>query len=828
MKTYTWSGGEVRPGIRLVPDEHLGQVVFLGEEGRGRRYEKIAFGKRNPAEVVNGRVLEAHPMKITLPAKDQKPEKSFWVLEKSEAADGDAVLVRIYTLTSYMRGASGRYEVVSGQPETLIAGHGAFGDAGRIGTWADGLVVIKPGDVLRIFPSRGDHSYALWLDDNVVLVTATWQEYENLQAVAKAETTQQTLKIAFGKMPAFTYTGSGVVQPGLKVSKGTTGLVVALGEEGRGRKLVEIPILGEPPMKACPERGKDSKWYSIVPPHESEKKCEQCGIIREMSGQGYEARFIHPDEGQVYVLDPLTETALTDLGQDIFGLVQSEKSEPNAYLVRVAPVRQVHRQYMRCGMFRGNPIRVAAGMFAGGDAGYAGSVDDTLWVLKPGDAVVIESTENLRVIENKNGKIIAPTWKEWEIADGKVNSEAYVAKGKAPWGHVPAEWLGRVVHVIDAVKEYGSRSGAYYDTRLLDYEGELISIDPFVVNLGWDGSDFHGVTIPSGVWVKLNPDKRARQPEGSELSKRKEAKTEAEKIKAEAKALHEQKFFQCFAEGLRERIAKVADGKEDREGSYLLDLSLATTEEIQRWNGWAKGVMSEANEASASAKEIYAQRERGEVLVEFGGHFRRMGASGNCDYWVVKPDGSLHNPDEVEYRKRYTSEGEKHWAVVRAEELALEWFGGNSCHVAKLPVSDLTVEQAETVRRIETENIGVLEGAFGLNAEKNKYFSSVVTAIRGAVRCPACNSELPADLRYVDLATIGIPLQCCGGRKGGEERIQQLLNRKHPEFNRQHAGREAAVVLARPLSDGRIVEVLAYQKFGGWNLDILLRKATKE
>ncbi len=80
MKAYTWQSGRIGKGIVVANDEKLGQVIFLGEAGRGRRYEKVALGRRNSAEVVDGRIIEAHPVKITLPAKDGKPEKVFYVL----------------------------------------------------------------------------------------------------------------------------------------------------------------------------------------------------------------------------------------------------------------------------------------------------------------------------------------------------------------------------------------------------------------------------------------------------------------------------------------------------------------------------------------------------------------------------------------------------------------------------------------------------------------------------------------------------------------------------------------------------------------------------
>jgi hypothetical protein len=78
MKVFSWNAGRVTAGVEVRADERLGQIVFLGEEGRGRRYEKVALAKRNPAEVIGGRVLEARVQKITLPATGGKPEKSFF------------------------------------------------------------------------------------------------------------------------------------------------------------------------------------------------------------------------------------------------------------------------------------------------------------------------------------------------------------------------------------------------------------------------------------------------------------------------------------------------------------------------------------------------------------------------------------------------------------------------------------------------------------------------------------------------------------------------------------------------------------------------------
>ena len=106
------------------------------------------------------------------------------------------------------------------------------------------------------------------------------------------------------------------------------------------------------------------------------------------------------------------------------------------------------------------------------------------------------------------------------------------------------------------------------------------------------------------------------------------------------------------------------------------------------------------------AEELLANAERGEVLINFGGHFRHMGDNDQCDVWVIGPGQEVES--EVSYRKRYTSEGDKHWPIVRPDELALRWTRsqgggqfGETWEVVKLPVNRLTEAQREGARRVE-------------------------------------------------------------------------------------------------------------------------------
>lgn len=665
MKTYTWQRGVISEGIALKNDERLGQVIFLGEEGRGRRYEKVALGRRNPAKVISGRVHEAQPEKIVLPVKNEKTEKVFFVLEKPTTGT-DNVLVRINTETSYVRGAHGHVVTVAGNPETITGGYGAYGDAGRIGTWTDSLVIVRTGDVLRVYPSRGS-SNALWLE-NGKPVTAPWQDYENLQAVATAETrlaeadTSEALKPVFGQMPAFTYVGKGEIRSGLQVSTGTTGPVIALGERGRGRKLTEVPIVG----------------------------CETSGRLES--------------------------AAVVQLTDTIYGLTVSDQTD-DGILVRVTAKSSVHREYWRTKILRGEPTKLAEGMFAGGHAGYAGSVDDTLWVLGTGDAVVVEGSKKFRVIENENGNAVATKWDEWEIADAAKDPKSYAEGGKTPWGYVPTDWIGKVVSIQEIREE--NINGDVVMSMLDVATGELVSTNPMVLNLGWDGRDRVEQTFIAGTWVKLEMDMEVHQLEGEALTEREALKAQAEILRAKATEALNSDWFAVLDSNQQEKLQKLAceDGfavMGNPDDPYSYDRPRLTD-----WISNAESVLSGVEEVSQKTAEILRQQEAGEVITHFEAWHRRGGMTGNGDGWVILPDGSLRKPDSNTI-PRHKSDGYLYWDLVAKEELALLWrcnhmrnvSDNSTFEVAKIPVGGPTEAQLETIQRIEAE-IGAPEGAFG-------------------------------------------------------------------------------------------------------------------
>lgn len=486
LKTYTWTAGGVDAGIETKNDERFGAVVFLGEDGRGRRFERVAMSHHRPADVdpVEGEILEATPEKIVLPASNGRPEKIFFVLARPSRPSVD-VLVRVNTYTGYVRGGNGCWRTVAGEPTTVVSGYGAFGDAGRIGNWSDGLIVLHPGDVLKVCPSctRGGYtSWALWLEGGVPK-TLPFERYERELALAgaraemaKAQNGEASLRTAFGRMPAMTYiVGNGDVESGIKLVAGDT--AISFGQKGRGRIATEVPFVGFTAGERLEEAG-------VVILSEKEKKVSS-----------YEA----PEVERLY------------------GLVESQVvEEVGAILLRIVGNRTPRRGCVDTQKLRGEPTQLARGVFASGDAGYAGSSDDTLWVLRSGESVVIRSSgENSRVLENQNGVLQTPSWYDWKVADGQANPSAYIPKGRAPWGHVPTEWIGRVV----AVDYRGDSS----------IEGELVEVHKgsISLNLGWDGRDRKVVAFETGVWVTLHADKKVAAPDLERLVAEKKVREDA-------------------------------------------------------------------------------------------------------------------------------------------------------------------------------------------------------------------------------------------------------------------------------------------------------------
>ena len=148
-------------------------VIQLGEKGRGRLLVSIPC----PEGLQDGDTVQALPAQVKANGLKTKPS----IKGSNDPENG--WVARISTDGSYIRGACGNVSFDPTQtgvsvPVIVAKGCGAFGDAGRTGTWDDVVVQVSDGTVLRVKPTRAD-AYYLWFQKEKVS-TLTLDELELL------------------------------------------------------------------------------------------------------------------------------------------------------------------------------------------------------------------------------------------------------------------------------------------------------------------------------------------------------------------------------------------------------------------------------------------------------------------------------------------------------------------------------------------------------------------------------------------------------------------------------------------------------------------------
>lgn len=653
MKTFTFSKGTLTEGIRLTDDPKgkLGKVVFLGEEGRGRRYERVGLKKNSPPQVVDGKVLAAEPTQITL-RRGQPDEFSFWVLS-APTAETDAVLVRIRTEGTYTRDSHGGWRTVEGKPETVIAGSGAETDSARLCSWRDGLVVMRPGDVLKITLAGGHKfkSFALFFDAEDRLTASFFEDWEAGRAAEKLAraAADSEVEVLFGTMPTFSFGHLGRGK-GWGVTEGIETQVIP---GGRGLKLGP----------------RSTNWRS----------------------QHYEV---------IACAEGLPETVVSAaVGKTNGNLVflKSERTEGGKFLVRVDTDGLRKRGRTGATPFRGEPTMLARGTMEHGTANPIAHYDE-LWVMGDGDVLRAGQVmaEKLypedHVLYVEGGKISCQRLADWERQDAGVNPEFYRNQNRAVPSQVPPEWIGRVVMTVEEESLRGER---YFDEK---GPHALVSIDgesKVTVDYGWDDPTVTAntnITRHDVWWVVLRSDLHVTEGPSDEELARLEAVREHLKKEIE-KVLYFEPTCAILTDGWRERLRSVV-------------FHLPYPEGLEK----AKAALAEFEAARPELEVLHARIQAGETLPNFGGTYRRGGMTRNEDWWVVRPDGSLREADESRRK-------EKIWTEVVAHELALHWFckhmgnvAANSIfEVCKMPVGGGTPAQLEKVREIEQE-LGVPNG----------------------------------------------------------------------------------------------------------------------
>ena len=233
-----------------------------------------------------------------------------------------------------------------------------------------------------------------------------------------------------------------------------------------------------------------------------------------------------------------------------------------------------------------------------------------------------------------------------------------------------------------------------------------------------------------------------------------------------------------------------------------------------------------AREEAAAAAKAAAEAEAAQLgLPANVTIWRRMGGMTNRgNGWVIRPDGTHRERDELQNpndrRASRYDEGDLVWWQILPGELVLRYHQADRYDIAHCEVVHrpevVTREQLIAAKQIE-EDMEAAENAFGLDDRLGKLLDRRAAAIEGAM------AELPQALWPDDGWTLEVLASANGLALYKDAR--SWVNHAAP-FPEWCEGREAQVVYELPAADGTL-QVVAYDKWGAWNLNLWWRESTE-
>lgn len=136
-------------------------VVVLGERGRGRKETFVPYHAPKDAQF-----LEIGASRSGKPKIIASPPSEGWL----------AVVTGAGTYTRNTYGSVYVPNTMIDNVSVVAHGHGAYGDAGRIGGWEEFLITAKEGTLLKVRPAGGSHKierYWLFFGDEEVITIPT-------------------------------------------------------------------------------------------------------------------------------------------------------------------------------------------------------------------------------------------------------------------------------------------------------------------------------------------------------------------------------------------------------------------------------------------------------------------------------------------------------------------------------------------------------------------------------------------------------------------------------------------------------------------------------
>lgn len=340
------------------------------------------------------------------------------------------------------------------------------------------------------------------------------------------------------------------------------------------------------------------------------------------------------------------------------------------------------------------------------------------------------------------------------------------------------------------------------------YTKQEPSVESIALKLGLTPEQYEGITAIPEV---LNTAYRLRVPEEMiramhrylEMYKEEREQAHRTAVGQFAKSLAVEPAFSCLSFETQEKVTDLAE-----RTFGIPDLSKLGAKLAVEWQ---------------QAVHLHELQSQGQILLNWGGHFRVMGNSGHSQYWVIGANGNLRSHTDIDYRKAYMSEGNKYWRIVGPEELALTWSGSISVDVAHRP-AEVTGAQRQAVAELEARQ-GFPAGLFGLddqitrrNAERLEVVHQVIQRRIG--RTPLQGDYQGAEAyKFVDYekgVNVGEPSDSI------LRRVNQTAEPMH------HFDRRGAYLVGQDPAAGGVVEFFVYHKYGYWNLGIRWRELTAE
>lgn len=190
MECYTFVHGECSKGIQVVQHEKYGQIVFLGQQGRGSRFAAISLDDRRPANIHEGYLHRAFPREITIKEKESGEVKSKFTVLSKPFRKNRKILLRVNTTMPERKTATdGRWIPWEGEPKAIVEAHGCEDPRGVSVQYCDDLIVMDPTDVIRVMPMGGSQ-----VDVRMIMIKIVKDEHNKKHAKPVAMTEEEFME----------------------------------------------------------------------------------------------------------------------------------------------------------------------------------------------------------------------------------------------------------------------------------------------------------------------------------------------------------------------------------------------------------------------------------------------------------------------------------------------------------------------------------------------------------------------------------------------------------------------------------------------------------